>query len=69
MIHGKLHSVDKSLAILSFHKRARTVIDSLAGITLRIIEIPIKVDIGIRCWGHIDYLTKYCGYILTRTKD
>ena len=33
------------------------------------IIVPTNAVIGIHTWGRIDFLTKYCGYILYRSKN
>lgn len=33
------------------------------------IIVPTNAVIGIHTWGRIDFLTKYCGYILNRSKN
>lgn len=33
------------------------------------IIVPTNAVIGIHTWGRIDFLTKYCGYILHRSKN
>lgn len=33
------------------------------------IIVPTDVVVGIHTWGRIDFLTKYCGYFLYRSKN
>lgn len=33
------------------------------------IETPVSVNIGIRLWGRIDFLTNYCGYSFIRNNS
>lgn len=33
------------------------------------IIVPTNAVIGIHTWGRIDFLIKYCGYILYRSKN
>ena len=39
----------------------------IARVNGKIIEIAKNAIIGIHTWGKIDYLVKYCGYVLIRT--
>lgn len=33
------------------------------------IIVPTNTVIGIHMWGRIDFLVRYCGYILNRSKN
>lgn len=44
-------------------------VSRVAAINGNRIIVPTNDVIGIHTWGRIDFLTKYCGYILYRSKN
>lgn len=49
-------------------RKVVTMLNRINGISVFNGKIMAKLNtvIGIHQWGRIDYLTKYCGYVLVR---
>lgn len=49
-------------------RKVVTMLNRINGISVSNGKITAKLNavIGIHQWGKIDYLTKYCGYVLVR---